>query len=111
MLLLAYNIGWGQAGSFDSSFSQDGKTITKFNQPATLHAMALQSDGKIIAVGTTNGLYTIVRYNTNGSTDKSFGDKGTVKSLRGEVNAVAVQDDGRIVVAGYTAKPHVNKTK
>jgi uncharacterized delta-60 repeat protein len=44
---------------------------------------------------------TLYRLNANGSTDTSFGGGGTISTLSG-VNALEVQADGKIVVAGFT---------
>ena len=81
-------------GSFDTSFGTDGKVrcIT-----CSISGMALQSDGKIVVVGDK----FVVRYKTDGSLDTAFGTGGTT-SLSIFVNAVAIQPDGAIVVAGYT---------
>jgi uncharacterized delta-60 repeat protein len=70
-------------------------------------ALAVQADGKIVAVGRArNGSgddIALVRYNPDGSLDPTFGSGGKVMTDFGgdEVgSAVAVQADGRIVVAG-----------
>jgi uncharacterized delta-60 repeat protein len=78
-------------------------------------ALALQADGKIIAVGvawTSDHLFhtypshALVRYNPDGSLDPSFGVNGSVIILIGvssEASAVALQPDGKIVTAGWGA--------
>ncbi len=76
----------------------------------------MQPDGKIV-IGGSGGYYKegvplggalLVRYNTDGSLDQSFGDSGRVVSNIGEspvkiVYALALQKDGKIVAAvrGY----------
>ena len=69
--------------------------------------MAIQADGKIVVAGTDNshtGDFALARYNTDGSLDTSFSCDGKqVTDFAGNVevgNGVAVQSDGRIVVAG-----------
>ncbi len=67
------------------------------------NSVAIQKDGKIVAVGSADGShneYVIIRYNTDGSPDSTFGGDGTEESLRddGVANAVAIQSDGTIVV-------------
>ena len=67
--------------------------------------MALQADGKIVAVGSgaADGVadFAVVRYNTNGSLDTSFGGSGVVVTPGiGGAYSVAIQADGKIVVAG-----------
>ena len=76
-------------------------------------AMALQTDGKIVMVGGTFTDFILARFNADGSPDNDFGTGGgkVVTDMGGgnrleEATAVAIQPDGKIVVAGYTAVPH-----
>ncbi len=99
------------AGDLDLSFGTDGQVITTINgYGGTASSVAIQkSDGKIVAVGSSSidgdFDFSIVRYNTNGSLDISFG-KGGIVTVHFEDNdyakAVAIQSDGKIVVAGYS---------
>jgi uncharacterized delta-60 repeat protein len=107
------------AGELDPTFSSDGKVFTDvFGQfYDTLLDTAVQPDGKIVAVGSWGGDYcgfaavhcnfVLVRYNPNGSVDSSFGANGRVLTdFDGDddvARAVAIQPDGRIVVAGSAA--------
>ncbi|HVE58433.1 MAG TPA: FG-GAP-like repeat-containing protein, partial [Pyrinomonadaceae bacterium] len=96
-------------GSLDTSFDGDGKVTTDFSGVFNYaRSVAIQADGKIVAAGACNtevssGL-AIVRYNPNGSLDTSFDDDGkvltSVLSTYEFVASVAVQSDGKIVVAG-----------
>jgi uncharacterized delta-60 repeat protein len=73
-------------------------------------AVAIQSDGKVIAVGFSNNGsnndVALVRYNTDGSLDNSFGTNGKVTTAigsgRDEAIDIAIQSDGKIVVAGMS---------
>jgi len=60
---------------------------------------------KIIAAGSFGGSAsrcTLARYYHDGTLDTAFGDKGIIKTgIPGELNAIAIQKDGLIVVAGY----------
>jgi uncharacterized delta-60 repeat protein len=100
-------------GSFDSSFSGDGKALTDLGtEYPRAHDLALQPDGKIVLVGDTRSSYlsdfALVRYNADGTLDSSFGEDGKVVTdfsggyaSQGDTAAgVAVQPDGKIVVAG-----------
>jgi uncharacterized delta-60 repeat protein len=110
-------------GSLDASFGEGGRTATAFIEPqydtSAAYAVALQTDGKIVAVGEApaEGYYhsgfAIARYNTDGSLDASFGSGGGVVTpvdpntgcCTGDAAfAVAVQTDGKIVVAGRTGR-------
>jgi len=95
-------------GSPDTTFGIAGKVDTAFSDNAVASAVALQSDGKIVAVGSralsVNSNFVVARYNADGSVDTSFGSDGNLSidffgfSDVGE--NVLVQPDGKIVVSG-----------
>jgi len=90
-------------GALDPAFGVGGK-VSKLLPPAT--ALALQADGKLLAVG---GM-TLSRYNTDGSADTTFGTSGAVTIVANggpldEMVSLAVQADGKILVAGRTSLP------
>lgn len=104
-------------GALDSSFSFDGKVAIDFDAGAGSDyctAIALQSDGKIVVSGSTstgaaNGSdFAVARLNSDGTLDASFGGgtgKTTIGFDLGSSNndtayGLAIQPDGRIVVAG-----------
>lgn len=95
-------------GQLDLSFNESGTQITYFDQPAssTLWALALQKDGKLIAIGdaAVSKSLAIARYNTDGSLDQSFGEQGKyLVSCPGTCHweALSLQEDGKIVAGGY----------
>jgi uncharacterized delta-60 repeat protein len=90
-------------GGLDPGFGNAGKVITHFGGKNT--AMALQDDGKIVMVGGSIADFLLARYNADGSLDASFGVDGLLTTdidnfTQEEARAVAVQSDGKIVVAG-----------
>jgi uncharacterized delta-60 repeat protein len=93
-------------GAPDPSFGVNGKAT--FNVPATreiIRDIALQADGKIVAVGNADLDFLALRLNGNGSVDPTFGGNGFVVTNIGiadEAKAVDIQPDGRIIVAGRT---------
>jgi uncharacterized delta-60 repeat protein len=93
-------------GSLDPSFSGDGRQVTDFGGDFEVaNGVALQADGKIIAVGHDDGgNFALARYNPNGSLDTSFsGDGRQTTDLGGfsdEAYGVAVQGNGKIVAVG-----------
>lgn len=102
-------------GDLDPSFGTGGKATTAFGATTNeqSNAIAIQSDGKVVMVGYTNAGSTqdfaIARYNTNGTLDNTFGAGGKVttdfdgtNSRNDAAQAVAIQSDGKILVAGYT---------
>jgi uncharacterized delta-60 repeat protein len=97
-------------GSLDTTFGTNGIVITSLSG-GQARAIILQSDEKIIAVGTSNitgnNNFTLVRYNSNGSLDTTFGTNGIVTTNFGGTSndqafTAAKQPDGRIVVAGLS---------
>ena len=99
-------------GSLDPSFGRGGVVSTTIGPGgvAAAYALAIQSDGKVVAAGVAGeprGMFALVRYNRNGSIDPSFGRHGTVTTAIGrlaEVDAIVIQRDGKIVAAGYSTK-------
>jgi uncharacterized delta-60 repeat protein len=90
-------------GTLDTSFSGDGKQATDFGANDGAHGVALQANGKIVAVGRAGGGgFAVARYNPNGTLDTTFSGDGkqTAHVGSGEANAVALQPNGKIVVAG-----------
>jgi uncharacterized delta-60 repeat protein len=97
---------------FDITFSGDGIQTTVIGTGRDVgKSVAIQTDGKIVVAGNSNtGTYdsfAVVRYNTDGSLDTTFSGDGIQTTAIGNYNAygnsVALQADGKIVVAGYTA--------
>ena len=101
-------------GSLDTGFGLGGKVTTSIGLSNDEgKALVLQSDGKIVVAGESKiGTYldfAVVRFNTNGSLDTSFGTGGKVTTSIGSSddrgNAVALQSDGKIVVVGSSKNP------
>ena len=103
-LLLRYNTD----GSLDTSFDSDGIVFTGFGASSSdqCFALALQTDGKIVAAGFTGSAdFALARYNTDGSLDASFDSDGMVTTDFGgndQAQAVAIQADGKIVATGFS---------
>jgi len=94
-------------GSLDTSFNEDGKVTTDlYSSNDYGEAVTIQADGKIVIAGRIDNDFAVVRYNVDGSLDTSFDEDGKVTTdvggSRGGCNAVAIQEDGKIVVAGYS---------
>lgn len=67
-------------------------------------ALAVQPDGKLLVAGGANADFAdiaVARYDTSGTLDPAFGPGGTVVIPGGIVRAIAVQGDGKILLAGY----------
>ena len=103
-------------GSLDTSFDKDGKVTTRLStydsRDDLAQSVVVQADGKILLGGSSdqdnprygNDDFAIVRYNNDGSLDKSFGGDGKVTTQLGTLDDVgrtlAVQADGKILLGG-----------
>ena len=96
-------------GSLDTSFGGDGRVKTRFFGESQALNVAIQADGKIIALGLVRDPATqllraaLARYNPDGSLDPTFGGDGKVVTKLGgdtRVKALAIQTDGKIVIGG-----------
>lgn len=99
-------VRYNRDGTLDMSFGSGGKVLTTMGE-GTARALVIQNDGKIVVAGYSiaPALLLLVRYNNNGSLDTTFGSGGIVQSAVGQraaALAVALQEDGRIVAAGYS---------
>jgi uncharacterized delta-60 repeat protein len=102
-------------GSPDTSFGSDGKAFLPLSgdvQPNEgAEAIAVQPDGKIVAVGSFGSVFVVVRFGAGGQPDPAFGTGGFVTTDFGIVferaTGVALQSDGKIVVAGGGKTEHV----
>ena len=110
LVLLRYNAN----GTLDSGFGNNGVITETAKSGFYLlygRGVALQSDGKIIALGyglandyTLPSYSTLIRYNYDGSLDTGFGNQGAITETLhdGHIGgSVVIQpEDGKIVTAG-----------
>src|SRR5213075_2062791 len=96
------------AGDLDPTFNATGKVMTKIGSGIDdARAVAIQTDGRIVVAGSswTGSQYAFVvtRYNVDGTLDPTFGVGGKVATggPADGATAMALQADGKIVVAGY----------
>jgi uncharacterized delta-60 repeat protein len=96
-----------QAGHLDKTFATGGifgfQLTTNNGSNCVANAVVLQSDGKIVAAGQLGNQSGLIRLNSNGSLDTSFGNSGVVVTKIGSdidqvFGGVAIQTDGKIVV-------------
>ncbi|WKX73290.1 calcium-binding protein [Streptomyces sp. XD-27] len=100
-------------GSLDTGFSGDGKVTTDFGGTEFGEGVAVQSDGRIVAVGASGGDFAVARYTGDGSLDTGFSGDGKVTTdfdgRFDHAHDVAVQSDGRIIAAGNSATADVHE--
>jgi uncharacterized delta-60 repeat protein len=108
-MMLRYN----NDGTADGSFGKGGVVTYGGSSNADIYgrAVAIQLDGKIVLTGVSYSAkkcdILTMRYDTDGSLDKKFGEGGVAVSScppggRDFGRSIAVQRDGKIVVAGNT---------
>ncbi len=96
-------------GTLDTSFGSPARPITDLRRLRRSKRRRPPTDGKIVVAG-YNGQsedFAVARYLTDGTLDTSFGSLGkTVTTFDGYggASAVALQADGKIVVAGYNGQ-------
>jgi uncharacterized delta-60 repeat protein len=100
---------WGD-GSLDTNFNGSGIRLQNISdRAAKANCVAIQGDGKIVAggaceVGYFRNAVALCRLHPDGTFDEVFGEGGRVVSPMGEdgseASAMAIQPDGRIVIAG-----------
>jgi uncharacterized delta-60 repeat protein len=97
------------SGPLDPTFGSGGIVTTAIGTSSSnsfASAAAFQSDGKVLAAGSSSSkagsLFALARYTTTGSLDSTFGSGGkvTTKVAGGGADAIAVQSDGKIVLGG-----------
>jgi uncharacterized delta-60 repeat protein len=93
-------VRYNRDGTLDLGFGNAG---TYAGPPVLISRIALEPDGKILALGPHN---TVMRVNANGTLDATFGASGTgIVELDVDsntaINDLALQSDGRILLAGY----------
>lgn len=100
-------------GSPDTSFGSGGQVTTSIGLMDAASTVLLQPDGKIIVVGASinilmNTDFAVVRYNSNGTLDSTFGSGGTLTTdfsgYEDIAFAAVLQSDGKIIAAGYSSQ-------
>jgi uncharacterized delta-60 repeat protein len=96
-------------GSLDTTFGGDGKVMTDFGDTEDFgKALRIQADGRIVLTGyqmldVSDADFALARYTVNGALDATFSGDGRVTADFGDYDVaydLAVQSDGRIVLAG-----------
>ena len=95
------------AGDLDPSFSGDGAAVVSVAGTGFLiNDMAVQADGKVVLAGKRGANPAVARLNADGTVDATFAQGGVFEFTSaysptiGDARSVAIQDDGKIVVAG-----------
>lgn len=102
MMVIRYN----SDGSLDSSFGDGGiKTVEIDGKSGIVESLVIQGDGKIVLGGyASNDRFTLVRFNTDGSLDSTFGNNGIAlyePQYLAYIKSIDIQSDGKIVAGGF----------
>jgi uncharacterized delta-60 repeat protein len=104
-------VRYNSNGSLDTTFNGAGIVTTDISAGFDeAHTIAIQPNRKIVVAGVSNfgmstGDFTIVRYNSDGNLDTTFGNGGiittTISNNRDEARGIGIQSDGKIVAVGF----------
>jgi uncharacterized delta-60 repeat protein len=112
MLTTAASPAVAAPGDLDLTFSGDGFDTQNVFDADCAKDVAIAPDGKVVVAGSCTGgvptAFSVMRYLADGNPDQDFGVDGTVNvsfdapssPVNERAAAVAVQPDGKIVVAG-----------
>jgi len=103
--ILRYNTN----GSLDTTFNVTGTKIINYSPNSDfLMSLAIQPDGKIVAVGNSNNATVVSRFLSNGNFDTTFIGGGTIPYNLDTVNnewgtGIHIMADGRMIVISASA--------
>lgn len=92
-------------GTLDTTFGTNGLVVIELEDCAVGYSIIRQSDGKYIVVGFAEGQSFVVRVNSDGTLDTTFGTNGATTIEVGNSSFLRgsdLQSTGKIVVAGYS---------
>ena len=99
-------LSYAAQGGLDTTFGTNGIVTTQVGANTNyVNSLAIQPDGKIIAVGSAGGMMGVRRYNSDGAPDTAFNGAVTAVQVVGDALGVALQADGKIVVVGNNGNP------
>jgi uncharacterized delta-60 repeat protein len=97
-------------GSLDSTFGTGGRVLTDLGGDASINALVIQRDGKLVVAGSAGTNFALARYQTNGVLDSTFGSGGTVITDAGGgvgglgttygAAGLLLQPDGKLIAVG-----------
>jgi uncharacterized delta-60 repeat protein len=97
-ILIASNSALAAGETLDPTFGTNGIVVTDLGGSSDTGVnIVLQPDGKII-MSASGSAPNLVRYNTNGTLDATFGTNGKVTAAVG--GPVALQTDGKLIMGG-----------
>lgn len=92
-------VRYRQNGSLDTGFNHTGIAYTYLGGLTYCNALQVQPDGKVLLAGYADSA-VLVRYDTAGRADWSFGQNGIARFAPGKIRALALMPDGRLLMGG-----------
>jgi uncharacterized delta-60 repeat protein len=100
-------------GAVDTTFGVNGSTLVEV-ESFSGSRLGIQPSGKIIVGGLSAGGFSVIRYNSNGTLDTSFGTNGMgildFRGFSGFLTDMTIQPDGKIVMVGDQTTDQSNYT-
>lgn len=99
-------------GQLDTAFDRDGRAVADISFCDYINDMVLLPDGDVVTAGNawgeSNFDFSLLRFTPSGALDSAFGNGGVVTTDVGagedRANAIALWEDSKVVVAGYSIK-------
>jgi uncharacterized delta-60 repeat protein/uncharacterized repeat protein (TIGR01451 family) len=107
-VLLCLPLYANASGALDCSFGTAGIINRDFGSVEAAREVRLQSDGRIVTMGSLAGQIRLTRFLATGALDSSFAGSGSVLHAfagSGEFMSMSIDSQGRIVVAGSIDNP------
>jgi uncharacterized delta-60 repeat protein len=118
LLLIPSTQAMAAPGALDTAFNGTGAVTTGIIKVDQAYDVAIDSSDRVVLGGFTfngsNRDLSLVRYSSDGSLDSSFSSDGKVNTDVGglggddQIDAITLQSNGKIVVAGSTVPPGGN---
>jgi uncharacterized delta-60 repeat protein len=101
-------------GDLDPSFNGAGMVLAPVRSESEAYAVAIQTDGKIVVAGHSEFDFAVARFHPDGTPDTLFNGTGSTVTEVGagfnEARAIAIQDDGKILLAGHSTGTTADST-
>jgi uncharacterized delta-60 repeat protein len=115
IILFLINQIYSQSGTLDTNFGNNGLVVTSVsNLHDDFNSIIKTNDDKILVGGKSNRNATLISYNQNGTINTNFGVSGILElnfnnGILEVITDMEIQDDGKIVLVGYTLDIHQNE--
>jgi uncharacterized delta-60 repeat protein len=93
-------------GRFDTAFGRGGKVVLSLGPRASrFNGVAIDRRGRILTAGTTGATAVVARFSARGALDRTFGMRGLAAVPEATGHALAVDVQGRTLLAGGNLGP------